>query len=204
MENRTLAILATPVLSFATLAVGLGTGASGETTAAIVEGAAPGSTHEGIAWQARVYREDRGVREVVPNLPIHIHAKYKDQERTADVRTTPDGAAEIVLDFAGVTSGDEIAIGVTSEEGSKMLATGSARVPESRHTIVSEGMLPSLQKKGPASLEVAVEGGSLPVDLWTNLWVRATSDGKAVPPGTIVQLDAMDGLEVDTSKKRAR
>ncbi len=202
MDNRTLAILAAPVLSFATLAVGLGLGASGETTAAIIEGAAPGSNHAGIAWQARVYRADRGVREVVPNLRIHVHAKYKDQERTADLRTTPDGAAEIVFDFAGITSGDDVAIDVTSDDGRTTLAEGEARVPESIPRTIPSGTLPALQKKGPASLEVVIDGGSLPVDLWTNLWVRATNAGKAIPRDTIVQLDAMDGLEVDTSSKR--
>ena len=203
MENRALAMLVTPALSFATLALGLGIGASGETTAAIVEGAAPGANHAGIAWQARVYRDDRGVREVVPNLRVHVHAKYKDQERTADVRTTPDGAAEIDFDFPGIAAGDEIAIELTSENGSTTLAAGSARVPDPKPTSISAGMLPALRKKGPAALEVAVEGGALPVDLWTNLWVRATNGGKAIARDTMVQLDAMDDLEVDTSTKRA-
>src|ERR1700690_2224716 len=127
---NTIAIFATPALSFGTLAIALGFGAHGETLAAVAYGAPPGTDRAGVAWQVDVLLEDRGVREIKPNLPITVHAEWKGNARDWSGVTTSEGAAEGPLDFFGIAPGDAVDLTInTNDEKKILLASGRAVVP---------------------------------------------------------------------------
>jgi hypothetical protein len=194
-----LAIALTPALSFGTLAVALGLGANSETLAAVVYGAPPGSSRSGIAWQVDVMYEDRGVREIKPNLPIAVHAEWKGNARDWNGTTTNDGAAEVPLDFSGVSSGDNVDITITTDDAQKkILARGRARVPESTsgRGSITRGAIPPLHRDGAIVIDVAILGGALAAEFPSELWIRASDkDGKPIA-GAQAHLDAVDGLVV--------
>lgn len=195
-RSSQLALLLTPALSFATLAVGLGVGSSGETTAAVVEGAPPGSDRLGLAWQIDVAREDRGVREIVPELPIRLHVKYKDIQRDVLARTTKEGAAETYVDLTGVAPGEAVDLEVrTDDAASKVLASGTAHVPSAPvRGPTQKGVLPALARSGNVKVDVAIEGGALAAELDTTVWVHAVlPSGQPVTKATteIVSEDSL-------------
>jgi hypothetical protein len=194
-----IAIALTPALSFGTLAVALGLGANSETLAAVVYGAPPGSSRSGLAWQVDVMFEDRGVREIKPNLPITVHAVWKDQSRDWSGVTTTDGAAEVPLDFSGANSGDDVDIIITTDDAQKkVLARGRARVPESiiGRGSITRGAIPPLHRDGAIVIDVAILGGALAAEFPSELWIRARDkDGNAIS-GAQAHLDSVDGLVV--------
>jgi hypothetical protein len=192
----TLAMLATPALSFGTLAVALGLGSHGETLAAIVYGAPPGADRTGLAWQVDVMFEDRGVREIKPNLPVSVHAEWKGNARDWSGVTTSEGAAEVMLDFAGIAPGDDVELVVTSNDEKKtLLARGRARVPEgSARGNITRGAVPPIRREGAVVVDAAILGGSLASEFPSELWIRARDhDGKPLA-GATVHLDPVDGL----------
>ena len=210
---NTLAMLATPALSFGTLAVALGLGANGETLAALVYGAPPGSSRAGLAWQVDVMFEDRGVREVKPNLPIAVHAEWKGHARDWRGITTAEGAAEVPFDFSGIASGDDIDLTIsTDDHQKKTLARGSARVPESiaGRGNVTRAMLTAFHHEGEIDLDVAILGGALASEFSSELWVRARDhqlhprlddhrDPNAIAGAHVQLLLPIDGLSVATN-----
>lgn len=191
-------MLATPALSFGTLAVALGLGANGETLAAIVYGAPPGADRAGLAWQVDVMFEDRGVREIKPNLPVLAHAEWKGNARDWKGITTNDGAAEVPLDFSGVMSGDDVDLTVNSDDAEKkVLARGHARVPEGgTRGNITHGALPPMHREGAIVIDAAILGGALAAEFPSELWVHAKDqDGKSID-GAVAHLDDVDGLVV--------
>ncbi len=209
---NTLAMLATPALSFGTLAVALGVGASSETLAAIVYGAPPGAHHTGLAWQVDVMFEDRGVREIKPHLPIAVHAEWKGNSRDWKGTTTHDGAAEVWLDFSSITVGDSIDLTITTDDAEKkILARGFAVVPAPSGNVrgnVTRTTLTPIRRERD-DLDVAILGGALASEFSSEVWVRARDhqlhprlddhhDPNAVS-GAHVQILPVDGLSIATN-----
>jgi hypothetical protein len=195
-------MLATPALSFGTLAIALGLGANGETLAAIVYGAPPGADRIGLAWQVDVMLEDRGVREIKPNLPISVHAEWKGNARDWSGVTTYEGAAEVALDFGGVASGDEVALTVTADDKKKTpLAHALARVPEqaAARGRPLEGILPAHKNDGAIGLEVTIAGGALAAEFPCELWVRAHDAWGSRITGAQIHFDPAESLALSSN-----
>jgi len=195
-----IAIALTPALSFATLAIALGVGAHGETLAAIVYGAPPGSDRERLAWQALVMVEDRGVREVKPNLPITAVATWNGRTAHWSGTTTKDGAVEIELNFPGITSGDDVLLDLATTEGVS-LGRSRARVPtnDGPRGSISRGALPPLRREGTLAIDVAILGGGLAAEFPSELWAHVRDqDGHPVERAQL-HLDPVDGIAFGSS-----
>ncbi|MEO8874031.1 MAG: hypothetical protein ABI461_00460 [Polyangiaceae bacterium] len=189
-----IASLATPALSFATLAIALGLGAHGETIAALVYGAPPGIDRQGLAWQVEVMLEDRGVREVKPGKAISTSATWKGTTQNWSGVTSTDGAAEMTFNFPGIAPGDELDLDVRAADGVS-LARSRAHVPPARaRGSISRGALPALRRDGAIGLDVAILGGGLAAEFPSELWVHARDqDGHSISAARI-HFNTVDGL----------
>ncbi|MEO8798338.1 MAG: hypothetical protein ABI551_10665 [Polyangiaceae bacterium] len=167
-------IILAPALSFATLAVGLHVGSSGETIAAVVEGAPPAGDDMRIAWQLRVYRSDRGVREVVAHEALSITVEHSGHTSTVDTTTTDDGVAELVAPLPGVRGGDDVILTIRRARDGLVLASGHTTVPSFPvRGAESKGALRYYSRDGALVLDVSAESGALPGALPGILSVRA-------------------------------
>lgn len=186
-------VLLAPALSFATLAVGLHVGSSGETIAAVVEGAPPAGDNMRIAWQLRVYRSDRGVREVVAHEPLSITVEHAGHTSTLDVTTTDDGVAELVAPLPGVRGGDDVVLSIRRARDGLVLASGHTTVPSFPvRGAESKGALRYFTREGALVLEVSTESGALPGALPGLLSIRARDASGQPVVGALLKFDPND------------
>ncbi|HEX7667284.1 MAG TPA: hypothetical protein VF407_22285 [Polyangiaceae bacterium] len=190
-------IVLTPALSFATLAVGLHVGASGETVAAVVEGAPPSGENMRLAWQVKVYRADRGVREVVPNEALTVTLDHSGHTSSLAITTTPDGVAEMVAPLPGVRGGDDVVLSISRARDGLVLAQGHTTVPAfAKRGSESKGFLPYFARDGAIVLDVATEGGALPGALPGIVSIRAKDASGQPVVGATLTFEANDfGIE---------
>ncbi len=194
-------IILAPALSFATLAVGLHVGSSGETIAAVVEGAPPSGDDMRIAWQVRVYRSDRGVREVVANEELSITVEHAGHTSTLDATTTDDGVAELVAPLPGVRGGDDVVMSIRRARDGLVLASGHATVPSFPvRGAESKGALRYYTRDGALVLDVSAESGALPGALSGILSIRARDASGQPVVGALLTFDPNDlGLTEPTT-----
>src|SRR5690606_21195943 len=106
-------VVAAPIVSVATLMIGLRVGAEDAVRAAVVMGAPParalpdGTT--ALAWQLLTLVHDRGVRETIPIDGLTVVARARGREARWEGRTNEDGIAEPRLVFdAPLEHGDDV------------------------------------------------------------------------------------------------
>ena len=201
---HTIAMVVTPLVAMATLAVGLRIGAGNAVHAALVYGAPPARGSTMRAWQVVSVLEDRAVRESVPLKALTVRATA---QATADAPareavwngdTNVDGVAEIQLDMPWLRDGEPLALVVTSAADPAPLARG--RVAWSTEVWASNPPAPFVRpskRDGDVALDLAIQGGALTPGFPTSTWIRATDAASGVPlPGVTIDVEPEPGLTV--------
>jgi hypothetical protein len=205
-----------PLVSVATLMLGLRVGAGNAVRAASVFAAPPGKPARAGApvpftWQVLTYLEDRGVRETIGALNLTVIARSKGNESRWSGSSNADGIAEAVLALPDLSPNDPVDIEVRTAGDARPLAEGRvdsrigpwARDPED--TEDRTGARPS-RREGAIGIDVLVEGERLVVGFETPLWahvVASSSSSPALDPSRValhVTPEAGLRVEKDDSK----
>lgn len=196
------AIVGTPVVAIATVAVGLRVGAHDPVHAAIVYAAPRARAASALVWQVVTLVDDRGVRET-ERLRITVHARAPHaeggpREATWSGETNEDGAAEATLELPGVVRGEAIDLEITGEGLHEPLAHGRAAWDDAAWMNGAPGPFARASKReGAIALDVAVLGGRLTPRVPVPLWIRATSRADGHPiAGATIQVEPEPGLDV--------
>jgi hypothetical protein len=192
------AIVLTPILAIATLAVGMRVGARRTVHAAIVYGAPRAHGATAFAWRVVTLVEEDGEREGEQRSGVTVHARAKGKDATWKGDSNEDGVAEARLELPGVARGDAIELEVLGDGMDEPLAKGSVAWDDAAWMNEAPGpfVRPS-KREGAIALDVAVLGQKLVTRGDVPLMIRATSrdDGHPVGGVTIVA-DPDPGLEV--------
>lgn len=202
-RRRTLLIVTAPIVSVATLMLGLRVGAGDAVRSATIFVAPPGRAASGkptpFAWQVLTYLEDRGVRETVgmDNLSVTATSKGKVSEWSG--ASNMDGIAEVVLGIPDYQAGDPIDIVVRRGGESSPLASGTvtATMLEPKTTWArrkedpseNRGAVRPSKREGPYQIDLVLEGDRLVVGFQNKGWVHV-----AWPRS---DLDAARGVKLD-------
>ena len=203
-----IAIVGTPVVALATLAVGLRVGAGSATHAAIVYAAPRARGATAFAWQVVTLVEDHGARETERRAGITVRARTaQGKEATWTGDTNADGVAEATLDLPGAERGDAIDLDVRAEGLAEPLAKGPITWDDAAWMNGAPGPFarPS-RRDGTIALDVAVLSGRLAAHAPTTLLVRATSrdDGHAIAGASIAVEPEPGSTSRRASQRRAR
>jgi hypothetical protein len=203
---QTIAMVATPLVAMATLAVGLRIGAGNAVHAALVYGAPPARGSTVRAWQVVSVLEDRGVRESVPLKALTVRAtapatgdapaRAREAEWNGD--TNVDGVAEIRLDMPWLRDGEPVTLVVTSAADPAPLARGSvAWATEAWASNPPAAFVRPSKRDGDVALDLAIQGGALTPGFPTSTWIRATDAASGAPlPGVTIDVEPEPGLTV--------
>ncbi|HEY2516174.1 MAG TPA: hypothetical protein VGI39_35125 [Polyangiaceae bacterium] len=200
-----LAIVGTPVVAIATVAIGLRVGAHDPVHAAIVYAAPRARGASALAWQVVTLVDDRGVRETERRkITVHAraaHATGGPKEATWSGETNEDGVAEAALDLPGLARGEPIDLEVTAEGVHEPLARGRADGDDAAWMNSAPGPFARASKReGAIAIDVAVLGGRLTPRVPVPLWIRATSRADGHPiAGATIQVEPEPGLDVTPS-----
>jgi hypothetical protein len=198
MEDRArrLLLVGTPLAAAATVALALRAGAPSATRGASMYIAPISWAAKSAAWQIVTYVDDRGVKESVPMKDLRVVARAGDRFAEWRGESNRDGVAEALLAFSP-HAGEDVAIEVT--EGEATLAKGSFtfRPPAWIGNEDAAAWVRPTKREGALRLDVAVQGGRLPVGFWGKVWVR-TVDAAADRPVESAALTVLPeaGLEV--------
>jgi hypothetical protein len=196
------AIVLTPALAIATLAVGMRVGARRPVHAAIVYGAPRARGATAFAWQVVTLAEDSGGRETEARSGLVVQARGRANGKVVASTwrgdTNEDGVAEVRLDLPGIERGDPIDIDVTAGESSEVLARGRATWDGAAWMDAAPAPFARGSKRvGAVSLDVAVLGGKLAARSDVPLLVRATSRDDGHPIADVaITADPEPGLDV--------
>ncbi len=174
--NRGIALVLTPILAVATLAVAMQIGARRTVHAAVVYGAPKAHGATAFAWQILTLVEEDGTRSTEPVTRITVRARAKGLEASWRGDSNEDGVAEVRLDLPGVARGDAIDLTVTADGLEEPLAEG--RVAWDDAAWMSGAPVPFVRpakREGPIALDVAVLGEKLVARGFVPVMVRATS-----------------------------
>jgi hypothetical protein len=200
-----------PIVSVATLMLGLRVGAGNVVHAATIYAAPPGRAPAPgapvpLAWQVLTYLEDRGVRETVGMRDLTVIVRSKGKESRWTGSSNADGIAEASLAIADFTASDPISVEVRAAGESQPLAAGPVewrvapiwgRDPTDRGDRTAAR--PS-KRTGELGIDVFVEGERLVVGFDTTLWARVSAPG--VEPSRIaLEVTPEPGLLVDHAAK---
>ncbi len=197
------AIVLTPLVAVATLALGLRVGASPAVRAAVVYGAPPAAGHRGLAWQILTLIDDRGVKEAIPLGHVTVLARARGQEARWDGSTHADGFAEVWLDLPGVSSGDAVSLEVRAPDEASPLASGPASWPADADRAAKAGpaFARASKRDGDLLIDVAVYGGRLVPGFSSSVWVRVTDKStKEAVGGAVLDVEPEPGLAVQASR----
>jgi hypothetical protein len=176
-----LALVMTPIVALATVALSLRAGATSRSRGALVYGAPPAGGRSGIACQIVTTADETGVREIVPISGIDIAASSKGHEAHWHGSTNRDGIGEAWLPLPQVTWGDAIVLTATAE-GGETLARGSFVWPESSSRVgTQEAPVRPMQRHGDLWLDVFVNAGRLPPGFESEVLVRARQGASGGP-----------------------
>jgi len=172
---RTIALTATPAAAVVTLALGLRIGARSEIRAAVVFAAPPSAEARGLAWQVLVVREERGVRDTLPGVPLVVESEVGGSSRTWRGATNADGVAEAWIDAPDVKAGDAIRLRVRADGEPADLASGTARVDAPWDAGRGRGRAAATpsRREGRLTIDVATLGGALVPGFPTDVWIGA-------------------------------
>ncbi len=199
MRGERVAIVLTPLVAMATLAIGMRVGAGRTVHAAIVSGAPRARGATSFAWQVVTLVSDTGGRETEARSGVTVHARCGSRGEDASWHgdTNEDGVAEIALELPKVERGDAIDLEVSADGAPEPLAKGRVAWDEAAWRQAAPGPFVRPSKRvGAIALDVVVLGGKLVARNDVSLLVRATSrdDGHPVANVTIVP-DPEPGLE---------
>jgi hypothetical protein len=194
------AIVLTPILALATLAVGMRVGARRRVHAAIVYAAPRAHGASAFAWQVVTLVEDSGGREAEPQTGLTVHARDRTNGREATWHgdTNEDGVAEIRLDLPTVGRDDAIDLEVLGDQLEEPLARGRVGWDDAAWADAAPGPFVRPSKRvGAIAIDAAILGGKLVARSEVALLVRATSreDGHPIA-GVTVTPDPEPGLDV--------
>lgn len=209
-RRRTALIVMAPIVSVATLMLGLRVGAGNAVRAASIFAAPPGksptpSAPTPLAWQVLTYLEDRGVRETIAVFDLTVVARSKGKESRWSGSSNADGIAEASLSIPDLAPGDPVEVEVRAASEAEPLAVGSVEWQE-----VSWGREPDdhgeraaarpSKREGAIAIDLVVEGERLVVGFETPIWAHVVAPG--IEP-TRVTLNATPepGLVVDSEPK---
>ncbi len=178
---RTIALFAIPLVSFATLAVGLRIGARSAVRAAIVYGAPPSAADAGLAWQVVTIDEDGSVRTPAAVVELSVVARANGREVRWNGSSNEDGVAEVWLDFPGVKKGDRVDLVVRDTGSGVVLAEGAAAWEEIAATPPSIAWARHARREGDVALDVAVYGQRIAPGFPSAIWIRATDRATGAP-----------------------
>jgi hypothetical protein len=171
--RRRAIMIGAPLVSVATLMVGLRVGAKDAARAATVVAAPP--TSRGIAWQIVTYIDDRAVREVTPVRGLVVTARSGGREATWRGDSNVDGVAEAWLPLEGLNATSVVDVDVRADGEREPLAGGAIRVREEpwgpeRSDVAAR----PTKKSGEIDLEVLVDGERLVPGFPVSMWVHAS------------------------------
>lgn len=200
MTGHRAAIVLTPLLALATLAVGMQVGAKRRVHAAILYGAPRAHGASTLAWQLVTLVSDSGGREAEPRQGLTVHARdlANGQDATWHGDTNEDGVAEVRLDLSTVGRADPMDVEILGEGLAEPLAKGQASWEDTAWMSAAPGPFVRPSKRaGAIALDVAVLGGKLVARTEVPLLVRATSrdDGHPLPSVTLTA-EPEPGVEV--------
>ncbi|WP_394844562.1 hypothetical protein LZC95_46850 [Pendulispora brunnea] len=171
-------LLCPPVITVVVIALGLRIGASQEARAARVYGAPPATGQHGLAWTIALMREDRGVKEPVPNEALRVSVTQQGGHgATWEGMTNADGVAEAWLALEGVAPGERLAAQVVSSRTGEDFAHGMVTVPPQRTDSIEErapAFLAPSRRAGTIALDAVVIGRSLAAEFPSRVLVHAT------------------------------
>ncbi len=195
------AIVVTPILAIATIAVGLHVGGRWTIHAAVVRAAPHARGSSTYAWQVTTLIEDRGVRETEARTGITVHARAANgREATWTGDTNDDGVAEARLDLPGVERGDAVEVDVTVNGVEEPLARGRVAWTDAAWMNAAPGpFVRASKREGVMGIDVAILGERLVARVATPLYVRLTSrdDGHPIA-GATIEAEPEPGLDVPT------
>ncbi len=184
-RRRTTLIVTAPVVSVATLMLGLRVGAGNAVRSASVFAAPPGHPVSAggptpFAWQILTYLDDRSVRETIAMNDIVLIARSKGKEARWEGSSNADGVAEAVFELPWFAEGDPIDLEVRTKADAMPLAAGLVEWKKTKWPPLIEGdaeraaARPS-RREGPIGIDLIVEGERLIVGFETPMWAHATA-----------------------------
>ncbi|WP_394834057.1 hypothetical protein LVJ94_46885 [Pendulispora rubella] len=196
-----------PAISVVVIALGLRIGASHDARAARVYGAPPASGQHGLAWTVALMREDRGVKEPVPNEPLRVSVTQQGGHgATWEGMTNADGVAEAWLALEGVAPGERLAAQVVAARTGEDFAHGMVTVPPQRTDSIDERtptFLAANRRAGTIALDALVIGRALAAEFPSRVLVRATDAATGAALGNVrITVEPEPGLEVATPTAR--
>ena len=208
-RTRTALVVLAPIVSVATLMIGLRVGAGEKVRAASVFAAPPGrpaapGAPTPLAWQILTYLEDRGVRETIPIEDLSVVARARGKEARWTGASNADGIAEPPLAIADLTTGDPVEIEVRSASESEPLARGAVGWHDvrwgSEPGAAERAAARPSRREGALGIDVLVEGERLVVGFETTLWIHVTG---ADPAKVALEVKPEPGLLVEGTPRLA-
>jgi hypothetical protein len=156
-----LAIVLTPAVALATVALGLRVGASTRARGARVYVAPQGAGRPGIAVRLVTMAEESGVLEVVPERDLVLEASSGDRRATWRGSSNAEGVAEGWLDLGSLPPAERVTFALRGADG-VVLASGEIAVPPPLPRVEPSGSaVHAARTSGPLVIEVYVYGGAL-------------------------------------------
>ncbi|HVH46613.1 MAG TPA: hypothetical protein VM925_29935 [Labilithrix sp.] len=188
-RRRTALVVLAPLVSIATLMLGLRVGAGNAVHAASVFAAPPGKPVTAgapvpLAWQVLTYLEDRGVRETIAMSELTVIARSKGKESRWSGASNADGIAEAALAIPDLAPNDPVEVEVRTKTEAEPLARGLVDWMSPPWGGAPEGagdraaVRPS-KRQGPIAIDVLVEGERLVVGFETTLWAHVIAPDPA-------------------------
>jgi hypothetical protein len=197
------AIVLTPVVSLATVALGLRIGAATRTHGALVYGAAPGAGRPGLACQLVTMADDTGVREAVSVPSMSVVATSAGHEARWQGGSNLDGVAEVWLGLPDVHWGDAVSLTATTAQG-EVLARGAFNWPPApARAQIEEAPVRPMKRAGKLWLDVFVNAGRLAPGFESQVLVRVKQGPGGVPlAGIELTANPEPGLTVPVTSAR--
>jgi hypothetical protein len=207
-RRRTALLVVAPIVSVATLMLGLRVGAGKAVKAASVFAAPPGrppspGAPTPLAWQILTYLEDRGVRETVAMADLTVIARSKGKEARWTGASNADGIAEASLAIPDLEPGDPVTIEVWAASEREPLARGTLDTQRTSWSQIYDperaAVRPS-RREGAIGIDVVVEGERLVVGSATSLWAHVTTPS-GEPSRVSLELRPEPGLAAGDASK---
>jgi hypothetical protein len=184
-RRRTALIVLAPIVSVATLMLGLRVGAGNAVRSASVFAAPPGKPASAggptpFAWQILTYLEDRSVRETIAMNDIVLIARSKGKEARWEGASNADGVAEAVFELPSFADGDPVDVEVRTKTDAMPLAAGVAswkttKWPAAPDDIGERAAARPSRREGAIGIDLLVEGERLVVGFETPMWAHAVA-----------------------------
>ena len=151
-------VVGAPLVSVATLMIGLRIGAGESVHSATISAAPPGKPGPDgktrVAWQLATSLDERMVKEMIAVPGLTVVARTKTEEARWSGRTNDDGIAEVNLAFASLTPGDDVELDVRADGDAVPLAKGHVTWSAPSWGGQHEGAVRPTSRSGAIGLDV--------------------------------------------------